>query len=459
MKRVTDYKNKKVLVLGLAKSGVNAARLLAKLGALVTVNDKKKFDDNPDAQSLLAEGIRVITGSHPLALLDEDFVLMVKNPGIPYTNPLVAGAIKKNIPIITEPELAYEVSEAPLIGVTGTNGKTTTTTMISLMLNYGRQKGQAYVAGNIGVPASAVAQKVTPDDVMVTELSSFMLMGITKLRPQIAVLTNIYTAHIDYHGSRANYVKAKMRIVMNQTAADFFVVNWDNPEWRELSKQTKAQVVPFSRQDLSEDGAYEKDGVLYFRGEAILKASEIKVPGEHNVENALASLAVAKLMGQSNEAIAEVLRTFSGVKHRLQFLTEWQGRRFYNDSKATDIEATQMALNGFKQPVVLLAGGLDRGFSFDRLVPELKEHVKAMVLFGETAELLKTAGEQAGIKNIKLVHDGETALPVAYAQSQPGDIVLLSPANASWDQYPNFEVRGQLFIDGVTKLIKENGGH
>lgn len=458
MKSIQDYKNKKVLVLGLAKSGVNAARLLVKLGAFVTVNDKKKFDDNPEAQSLLAEGIRVITGSHPLALLDEDFALMVKNPGIPYDNPLVAGAIKQGIPVITEPELAYEVSEATFIGVTGTNGKTTTTTMISLMLNQNRPSGKAYVAGNIGVPASKVAQKVTAADTMVTELSSFMLMGITKLKPHIAVLTNIYTAHIDYHGSRENYVAAKMRLVMNQTPDDYFVVNWDNPEWRELSQKTKGQVVPFSRQDMIETGAYEKDGMLYFRGEAILPASEINVPGEHNVENALAALAVAKLSGQSNEAIAEVLRTFTGVKHRLQFVTEWQQRRFYNDSKATDIEATEMALKGFKQPVVLLAGGLDRGFTFERLVPALKAHVKAMVLFGETAELLKQAGEAAGIKTITLTKDVATALPIGYQLSEPGDIVLLSPANASWDQYPNFEVRGQVFIDGVDELKRKNGG-
>lgn len=458
MKSIQDYKNKKVLVLGLAKSGVNAARLLVKLGAFVTVNDKKKFDDNPEAQSLLAEGIRVITGSHPLALLDEDFALMVKNPGIPYDNPLVAGALKKGIPVITEPELAYEVSEATFIGVTGTNGKTTTTTMISLMLNQNRPAGKAYVAGNIGVPASKVAQSVTAKDTMVTELSSFMLMGITKLKPHIAVLTNVYTAHIDYHGSREKYIEAKMRIVMNQTADDYFVVNWDNPEWRELSKQTKGQVVPFSRQDNIETGAYEKDGMLYFRGEAILPASEINVPGDHNVENALAALAVAKLSGQSNEAIAEVLRTFTGVKHRLQFVTEWQQRRFYNDSKATDIEATEMALKGFKQPVVLLAGGLDRGFTFERLVPALKAHVKAMVLFGETADLLKQAGEAAGIPTIELTKDVATALPIGYGLSEPGDIVLLSPANASWDQYPNFEVRGQVFIDGVDELKRKNGG-
>jgi UDP-N-acetylmuramoylalanine--D-glutamate ligase len=458
VKSIQDYKNKKVLVLGLAKSGVNAARLLVKLGAFVTVNDKKKFDDNPEAQSLLAEGIRVITGSHPLALLDEDFALMVKNPGIPYDNPLVAGALKKGIPVITEPELAYEVSEATFIGVTGTNGKTTTTTMISLMLNQNRPAGKAYVAGNIGVPASKVAQTVTAKDAMVTELSSFMLMGITKLKPHIAVLTNVYTAHIDYHGSRAKYIEAKMRIVMNQTADDYFVVNWDNPEWRELSKQTKGQVVPFSRQDNIETGAYEKDGMLYFRGEAILPASEINVPGDHNVENALAALAVAKLSGQSNEAIVEVLRTFTGVKHRLQFVTEWQQRRFYNDSKATDIEATEMALKGFKQPVVLLAGGLDRGFTFERLVPALKAHVKAMVLFGETADLLKQAGEAAGIQTIELTKDVATALPIGYGLSEPGDIVLLSPANASWDQYPNFEVRGQVFIDGVDELKRKNGG-
>jgi len=452
MNSVEQYRNQKVLVLGLAKSGMNAARLLHKLGAFVTVNDKKDFDNNPDAQELLSDGIKVITGGHPLSLLDEDFKVVVKNPGIPYTNPIVAGAIKKGIPVITEVELASQILTGELIGVTGTNGKTTTTTLITMMLNQRSNSGKAYVAGNIGVPASAVAQKAQPTDTMVTELSSFMLCGIQTLHPHIAVLTNIYSTHLDYHGTRANYVKAKMRITMNQTADDYFVVNWDSEEWRGLSEQSKAQVVPFSRQNNSEAGAYEKAGQLYFKDELIMAAKDIKIPGDHNVENALAAIAVAKLEGVPTAGIVQVLKTFSGVRHRTQYVETYEGRQFYNDSKATNIVATEMALKGFDQPVVLLAGGLDRGNTFEKLAPALKEHVKTLIVFGETAQKMADAGKLAGIKDIEFSENCETAVPVAWKLSAPGDIIMLSPACASWDQYPNFEIRGDRYIKAVEKV-------
>jgi UDP-N-acetylmuramoylalanine--D-glutamate ligase len=243
-----------------------------------------------------------------------------------------------------------------------------------------------------------------------------------------------------------------MKITANQTADDYFVVNFDNQEWRDLSQNTKAQVVPFSRQDQSEDGAYEKDGILYFKQETIMPASDIKVPGDHNVENALAAIAVAKIKGVSTAAIVAVLKSFGGVRHRTQFVLEAEGRQYYNDSKATDMEATEMALKGFKAPVVLLAGGLDRGYTFEKMIPSFKAHVKAIILFGQTAKLLEDTAKQAGIQTIKLTDNVETAVPLAYQLSDPGDIVLLSPANASWDQYPNFEVRGDRFIKAVEQL-------
>ncbi len=452
MKEITDYQNKKVIVLGLAKSGVHAALLLHKLGALVTVNDIKPLSENPSAQELVEAGIRVIAGSHPLALLDEDFSVMVKNPGIPYTNPMVKRAQELNIPIITEPELAYEVLEGEFIGVTGTNGKTTTTTLINLMLNEGLKAPRSFVAGNIGVPASEVAQTIKADQIMVTELSSFQLLGTTELKPHIAVLTNIYEAHLDYHGNRHNYIEAKMNLVKNQTATDYFVVNWDTEEWRELSQRTQAQVVPFSRQGLSHEGSYVQDGLIYFKEEQICPVAIIKIPGQHNVENALAAVAVAKIKGVSNEAIANVLRTFAGVRHRIQFVEEWQGRRFYNDSKATNIEATTVALQSFEQPIVLIAGGLDRGFVFDELVPLIKKDVKAMVVYGETADLMKDAGEKAGLSTIIKVNNLVEATQQAVKLSEPNEIVLLSPAAASWDQFKTFEDRGDLFIKTVEEI-------
>ena len=442
MKKIETFENKKVLVLGLAKSGEAAARLLEKLGAIVTVNDGKPFDENPAAQSLLEEGIKVVCGSHPLELLDENFELMVKNPGIRYDNPMVARAIEKNIPVITEVELAYMISDAPIIGITGSNSKTTTTTMIAETLNNGGQSG--LLSGNIGFPASEVAQTATDKDTLVMELSSFQLMGTDTFHPHIAVITNLMPTHIDYHGTFENYVAAKWNIQKNMTADDFVVLNFNQDLAKELAKKTAAQVVPFSTTE-KVDGAYLDGDTLYFKGEAIMKASEIGVPGSHNVEYAFATIAVAKLSGIANEAIKETLAHFGGVKHRLQALGEVNGVKFYNDSKSTNILATQKALSGFdNSKVILIAGGLDRGNEFDELVPDITG-VKLMVILGESAPRVKRAADKANVPYVD-AKDVADAARIAYSKAEPGEVVLLSPANASWDMYKSFEVRGDEFI-------------
>ena len=310
MKLITQFENKKVLVLGLAKSGEAAARLLAKLGAIVTVNDGKPFEENPSAQTLLEEGIKVVCGGHPLELLDENFELMVKNPGIRYDNPMVARALEKGIPVWTEVELAYLVSEAPIIGITGSNGKTTTTTMIADVLNHGGKSG--VLSGNIGFPASEVAQSVTAQDTLVMELSSFQLMGIEAFHPEIAVITNLMPTHIDYHGSFENYVAAKWNLQKNMTEKDVIVLNFNQDLAKELATKTKARVLPFSTVE-KVDGAYLEDGLLKFKGEVVMRADELGVPGSHNVENALATIAVAKVRGVENEVIRETLSAFGGV--------------------------------------------------------------------------------------------------------------------------------------------------
>lgn len=452
MKKISTYENKKVLVLGLAKSGFSAAKLLHELGALVTVNDGKPFDENPEAQELLSMGIKVITGSHPIELLDEEFSLLVKNPGIPYSHPFVSKAQELGIPVITEVELAYEVAECPIIGITGTNGKTTTTTMTGLLLNAEKNDGIARLAGNIGYPASSVAQEATKEDKIVMELSSFQLMGITEFRPHIAVITNIYEAHIDYHGTRDEYVKAKWQLQKNMTESDYLILNWNQSELRELSKKTKATVLPFATEQELSKGAYSLNGSIFYDQEKIMDSSEMGVPGAHNVENALAAISVAKLYGVSNTAIKQTLQLFHGVPHRTQYVGEVQGRKFYNDSKATNILATKMALSGFTpENLVLIAGGLDRGNSFDALIPSLTG-LKALIVFGETKEKLMEAGKKAGIPIIETAENAESAVPVSLRLSGKGDVILLSPANASWDQYPNFEIRGERFMDAINKL-------
>lgn len=448
MKRIDQFKNKKVLVLGLAKSGESAARLLDKLGAIVTVNDSKPFEENPAAQGLLEEGIKVVTGGHPLELLDEDFALMVKNPGIPYSNPMIKKALDKGMPVWTEVELAYLISEAPIVGITGSNGKTTTTTMIDQVLTAAGQNG--LLSGNIGYPASHVAQTATDKDTLVMELSSFQLMGIESFHPEIAVITNLMPTHIDYHGSFEAYVAAKWNIQKNMTAADHLVLNFNQDLAKELAEKTQATVVPFSTLE-KVDGAYLENGLLYFRGEAVMAADVIGVPGSHNVENALATIAVAKIRGVDNETIKETLSAFGGVKHRLQYADEINGVKFYNDSKSTNILATQKALSGFdNSKVILIAGGLDRGNEFDELVPDIKG-LKKMVILGQSAERVKRAADKAGVEYVDATEIAD-ATRKAYHLAEAGDIVLLSPANASWDMYPNFEVRGDLFLKTVAEL-------
>ena len=449
MKQINDYLRKKVLVLGLAKSGVSAASLLHKLGAFVTVNDFKPLNENPEAQGLLEEGIKVVCGSHPIELLDEGFELIVKNPGIPYTNPMIQEAIKKNIEIITEVELAYRISEAPFIGITGTNGKTTTTTLIYEMLEQGGKK--PLIAGNIGTVASGVAQEATAENVIVIELSSFQLMGIQTFRPHIAVYLNLFDAHLDYHGTKEEYANAKAQITRNQQDSDFFVYNATQEPTKHAAEQSNAISVPFNVEPVQESGSYVKEGYIWFNDEKIIAIEEVVLPGRHNLENILAAVAAVKLYGVSNEAIQYVLQTFRGVKHRMQFVAEINGRKFYNDSKATNILAASAAISSFKTPLILLAGGLDRGNEFDEIIP-LLTHVKAMIVFGETAEKLTKIAQKAGITVVKHVDNVDMAATEAYNLSESGDTILLSPACASWDQYKTFEERGDMFMNAVHKL-------
>lgn len=454
MKEITKYQGKNVLVIGFGISGLNAAHLLVKLGAHVTANDMKTPQDPAVVAGLEDDGIEVITGSNPLSLADRDFAVVVKNPGIPYDNPLVAKFVEKGTPIITEAELGWEIFAGHLVSVTGSNGKTTTTTLTQLMLAKSSTHNVKY-AGNIGVSFSKVAEELGPEDTLVTELSSFQLLGAPTIHPHIAIITNIFSNHLDYHKTRENYINAKLNITRNQTPDDFLIMNWDRDEWQEIARRTRATVVPFSRQGKSHAGAYEEDGAIYWRGERIMAARDISLIGPQNVENALAAIAAAKLSGVSNEDIVSVLTTFSGVRHRLQYVLDYQGRRFYNDSKSTDIEATEVALQGFDQPVILLAGGLDRGYTFERLVPYFKEHVKGIIVFGQCKDKMKDAAEQAGIPTIIESENAVTAVPEAWKISEPGDVILLSPANASWDQFPSFEVRGDRFIEAVEKLTGE----
>ncbi|MCZ8536395.1 UDP-N-acetylmuramoyl-L-alanine--D-glutamate ligase [Paenisporosarcina quisquiliarum] len=449
MKHITQFTSKKVLVLGLAKSGVAAAELLHKLGAFVTVNDAKPFEESPDAQNLLSKGITVICGRHPEDLLDEGFEYVIKNPGIPYRNPIISDAISRGIPVWTEIELAYLISEAPFIGITGSNGKTTTTTLLFHMLNQGGQK--PLIAGNIGTVACSVAQEAQEDQVIVTELSSFQLMGIDQFKPKISILTNLYEAHLDYHGSFEEYGDAKFAVTKNQKSEDIFIYNADQPAVVQYANKTNAKLLPFSTKGRKQEGISADAERIYWLGEPYLERKSIALPGEHNLENILAAVATSILMSCPKETIEHVLTSFTGVKHRTQFVREWKQRKFFNDSKATNTLATKSALAAFNEPIILIAGGLDRGHSFEEM-RDYMGNVKAIVSFGETADRLIEFAKSCGVEGLEKVENIQQAVKIATKFSQPHDVILLSPACASWDQYANFELRGDDFIEAVFQI-------
>ncbi|MGR6115251.1 UDP-N-acetylmuramoyl-L-alanine--D-glutamate ligase [Aeribacillus composti] len=450
MKNVQMYVDQNVLVLGLAKSGLRAAKLLHKLGARVTVNDMKPYEANDDVKELESLGIKLILGEHPEQLLEEHNIdIVVKNPGIPYTNPIVQKAASQNIPVITEVELAYQISEAEIIAITGSNGKTTTTTLIYEMLKADGK--QPLLAGNIGNVACEVVQEATKEQIVVMEVSSFQLLGTIHFKPSVAVLLNIFNAHLDYHGTRENYMQAKGKIFSNQDDQSVAVINSDDQDVVRLSELSNGKKIYFSTNKEVSNGAYIQNESIWYDGEKIIDIKDIALVGKHNLENILAAICAVKAKNVGNKAIQKVLASFSGVKHRLQYVGEVSGRKFYNDSKATNILATTKALEAFSSPVVLLAGGLDRGNEFDELIPYLK-HVKAVITFGQTAPKIKKAAKKAGIELIEHVDNVEQAVFAAFRISDIGDVILLSPACASWDQYKTFEERGDIFINAVHKL-------
>lgn len=448
MNRFKNFPYKHVLVLGLAKSGTATCQVLVRNGINVIANDLNADKIDPDVIMLENKGVKVVVGDHPLSLLDQ-VELVIKNPGIPYSNVLVEEAIKRGIPVWTEMELVHYLTDQPKIGITGSNGKTTTTMLTNDILLKSDLK--AKIAGNIGEVAVEVAENLATDEVLVIELSSFQLMGIEQFRPKVAVLLNLFEAHLDYHGDFESYQKAKAKIFSQLTEADYLVYNADDKRVAQITKNTKAKRIPFSRKEQQINGAWTDGTFIYFNDQRLMELKDIRLVGSHNLENILAAVAAASLLGATKEGIEKSLEKFPGVKHRLQFVAEKKGRLFYNDSKATNILASSKALASFDNPTILLAGGLDRGNDFDELIPYLS-NVKGMFLYGETAQKLKEAGIKANVKQIETGETLEEMFHVAFSASQSGDVLLFSPACASWDQYKSFEARGDMFIDLVHTL-------
>ncbi len=438
-----DLAGKRVLVLGTAKSGIAAARHLKGLGAVVTVNDGR-LPSKEDQETLRALGVKTVYESHPASLLDEA-ELIVKNPGIPYSIPILEEAVKRGIPVWTEVELAFHATEADWIAITGSNGKTTTTTLVHELMKGGDR--HVHLAGNIGFPAVEVAANAKKGDVIVIELSSFQLMGMDSFRPLSAAFLNLSPAHLDYHGDFEQYGEAKARIFRNMEPTDRLVVNGKDETVMRLSESAKAERVTFTRDQTGY--AHLEDGMVMLGNEQILPVHEIALGGGHNHENVLAALALVEPFALPIGHIRQVLRTFGGVAHRTEYVGEFSGRKVYNDSKATNNVAAEAALSGFTSPIVWICGGLERGADLSPLLQAM-DHVKVVIGMGETAERFAGLAKKKGIPGV-VVSTMEEAVQSAFEHSDAGDIILLSPASASWDQYKTYEERGEHFV----RLVKE----
>lgn len=452
---MTAWKNRRVVVIGLARSGVAVAKCLHQLGAKVIVNDKKPLTDCPEAHELEELGIPVICGYHPSDLITDEIDVVIKNPGIPYQIEPIQQAISKEIPVITEVEVAGQLTKTKIVGITGSNGKTTTTTLVGKMLAADEQP--VFVAGNIGTALSEVVLQLEADQWLVAELSSFQLKGINQFHPNVAACLNVYPAHLDYHQTMDDYWQSKAKLFQNQTAADFAILNRDSELCRKMAESVQSKVIWFSRTQEVEQGVFVRDEHIVSKGiheseQVIMPIQEIALPGEFNLENALAATAIALCCGCRPTAIRQVLSTFRGVEHRLEYVRELDGVVYYNDSKATNPQAATKAIQSFEQPLIWIAGGLDRGIDFAEMVPVMKERVKAIIAYGESATILLKRAKEAGIVNRFQVASVEEAVQIAKEQAIAGDVVLLSPACASWDQHTSFEERGSIFKQAVHKL-------
>ncbi|WP_422444218.1 UDP-N-acetylmuramoyl-L-alanine--D-glutamate ligase [Thermoanaerobacterium sp. DL9XJH110] len=448
-----ELKGKNVLIIGLARSGIAAAVELAKLGAKIVASDVKPREEIKDARALEQYGVNLVCGGHPVELL-ENCDLIVVSPGVPADIEILEEARKRDIPVISELELGYWFSRSPIIAVTGTNGKTTTTTLIGEILkNDGKNIS---VAGNIGIPLVGEVDKDGRKDYMVVEVSSFQLENIMHFKPKIGVILNITEDHLNRHKTFENYVEAKARIFENQDEKDFAVLNFDDPTVVSLARRAKSKVVFFSRKQELARGVYVKNGVIVIKenGEIhpILKATELGIKGAHNLENALAAVAVAWIVKVNLNNLAETLKDFHGVEHRLEYVATIDGVKYINDSKGTNPDAAQKAIEAVEEPIILIAGGYDKKSDFTGFVDSFKGRVKKVILIGATAETIEKACRKQGFFNTERAGSMKEAVELARRSAVPGDAVLLSPACASWDMFQNFEERGRAFKEAVYAL-------
>jgi UDP-N-acetylmuramoylalanine--D-glutamate ligase len=443
-----EFNNKNIVVVGAGISGIAVAEILAGKGASVTLNDNKKEEALlHDVSPARAAGVNIALGYQDNSLLENTDMLVI-SPGVPVTIPLVREAEARQIPVIGEVEVAYQLCQAPMVAITGTNGKTTTTTLLGELMK--TAKDDVVVGGNIGMALSKETEAVSADGIVVAEISSFQLERVQDFCPTVAAILNVTPDHIDRHGSVDNYRLTKERIFAQQGEGDYVVLNYDEPVVREMKERVPSTVFYFSRKEELTNGMFVKDGsiVLDWNGEttAVCPLADLQIKGDHNVENALAACSVAFLAGVKVCDMRAVLAGFGGVEHRIEPVRELDGVGYYNDSKATNPESSIKALEAFSDGIVLIAGGHDKMTDLTEFMTKIKERVTYLILIGEAAGRFREEAEKMGVASI--IDAGfsmEEAVKIAREKAKAGEAVVLSPACSSYDMFNNFEERGREF--------------
>ena len=449
-----EYGDKHILVLGAGASGIGASWVLAQVGAHVVLNDYKPVTLPVDEEKrLVSAGVDIITGRQDESLLDGVDRIVI-SPGISLDIPIVKAAQARGIDVVSEVEVAYELSKSPIVAVTGTNGKTTTTTLLTKVLE-GTGK-PVRVGGNIGDSLSEVAYSMPADGYLVAELSSYQLETIKHFRPIGAIMLNITPDHLARHKTMENYIAAKERIFENQLSTDFMVLNIDDPIVADMKHRVPSHILEISQHQVVPNGAYYDKGQCYVtkdgKATPVIGNDDIHIPGSHNIENILTVIALTYALGVPAETIHRIISEFHGVEHRLERVKTIDGVTFYNDSKATNVDSVVKALESFDQSVILLAGGHDKMTPLEDFMQLVKNHTKAVIFMGEAADRFENAAKEAGVEPIYRASSMKDAVEQGYKLADQGDIVLLSPACSSFDWYSCFEERGDDFKNCVHML-------
>ncbi len=446
---------KTVLVFGAGISGIGAVHLLEAQNANVILYDGNEKLDHNKLREQLGSGSRaqILTGNLPKEVI-EKLDIAVLSPGVPTDLPVVEQMKSFQVEIIGEVELAYQFGKGEILAITGTNGKTTTTSLLGEIMS--RYSDQVYVVGNIGNPYTLAAGRMTEDSITVAEMSSFQLETIVEFRPRVSAILNFTPDHLNRHHTMEAYVNAKKNIAKNQTEEDYCILNYEDPLTREFGENVRAKVLYFSSQRKLEEGIYLDQGeiVYHYEGkhEVLCHVDELQILGTHNHENAMAAAAMAAVFQVPMDVIRKSLKEFKGVEHRIEYVGEKNGVVYYNDSKGTNPDAAIKGIQAMNRPTVLIGGGYDKGSEYTEWINSFDGKVKKLVLLGETREKIAEDARKAGFTDYVFADSFQSAVETAISCAEPGDAVLLSPACASWDMFPSYEVRGEKFKEIVNSL-------